>query len=148
MKLNQKRESYQEIVTKFKLELWNGITQEKGNVLMNEESEDLRKTIKTKIANQERIENENDRAEKNESERFQFSRENATENILQGRYHISSNTMLGNMASMDEREKSLWNCSIDSKMWYYKWGSCPTNGVVTTIYTTLGLVLLEAKLYL
>jgi len=52
------------------------------------------------------------------------------------------------MASMDEREKSLWNCSIDSKMWYYKWGSCPTNGVVTTIYSTIGLVLLEAKLYL
>jgi len=64
MKLNQKMESYREIVTKFKQELWNGITQEKGNVLMNEESEDLGKTIETKIANQERIENENDREEK------------------------------------------------------------------------------------
>jgi len=24
------------------------------------------------------------------------------------------------MASMDEGEKSLWKCIIDSKMWYYK----------------------------
>jgi hypothetical protein len=45
--------------------------------------------------------------EKRKIEKIGFSQENAAENILQGGYQISSDTMLGNMASMDEGEKSL-----------------------------------------
>jgi hypothetical protein len=42
---------------------------------------------------------------KNKIEKIIFSQENAAENTLQGGYQICSNTMLENMASMDEGEK-------------------------------------------
>jgi len=39
--------------------------------------------------------------------KLDFLRENTTENILQDGYPVCSDTMLENMASMDEGEKSL-----------------------------------------
>jgi hypothetical protein len=51
-----------------------------------------------------------------EREKIRFSREIAAENILQGGYQVCSDTMLVNMASIDEGEKNLWNYSIDSEM--------------------------------
>lgn len=47
------------------------------------------------------------RKRKKIEEKIKFSQENAAENILQGGYQICSDTMLGNMASMEEGEKSL-----------------------------------------
>jgi hypothetical protein len=76
------------------------------------------------------------RKEKNKSEKIEFSQENAAENILQGGYQDCSDTMLWNMASIDEGEKSLWILSIDGKWNVTIWESWPTYGEVTPIYTS------------
>ena len=54
-------------------------------------------------------------------EKIGFSRENAAENILQGGYQISSDTMLWNMVSMEGMRENSKKLSIDDKSEYYKW---------------------------
>jgi hypothetical protein len=48
---------------------------------------------------------------KKKIEKIWFSQENAAENILQGGYRMCSDTMLGNMASMDI-ERKAWKTIV------------------------------------
>ena len=52
------------------------------------------------------------------------------------------------MASMEGMRENSNNLCIDDKVNITKRVNYPTNGVVTTIYTTIGLILLVTKLYL